>query len=107
LSDRYFLFVPMAVEGMARSLGPRVRGERLHNYMTGLGRAFLSRYPDVPVMRCRVKPGEAYIAPTENIVHDGSSEGQGASCHITLRGGCIFPGSEVAGSVIRGGTGCA
>ena len=30
----------------------------------------------LPVVRCRLAPYEAYIAPTENLVHDGSTMGQ-------------------------------
>jgi hypothetical protein len=49
--------------------------------------AFLAQNPDYPVTRVRVDPGEAYIAPTENIIHDGSSLGQRFSdVHVTIRG---------------------
>ncbi|HVV34307.1 MAG TPA: hypothetical protein VHC73_13860 [Vitreimonas sp.] len=36
-----------------------------------LARAFLSTFPDAPVFALLLSPGEAYIAPTENIIHDG------------------------------------
>ena len=35
--------------------------------------AFLTQFPKTPVYRLKIKSGEAYIAPTENIIHDGSS----------------------------------
>ncbi len=38
-----------------------------------LGRAFMRLYPDYPVLAVTVRPGEAYIAPTENVIHDGNS----------------------------------
>ncbi|HEY6815170.1 MAG TPA: cyclophane-forming radical SAM/SPASM peptide maturase GrrM/OscB [Croceibacterium sp.] len=42
---------------------------------TEIARQFLFRFPDYPVVSIQVLPGEAYIAPTENLVHDGCSSG--------------------------------
>jgi hypothetical protein len=28
-------------------------------------------YPEYPVVKLRIAPREAYIAPTENMIHDG------------------------------------
>jgi tryptophan 7-halogenase len=42
---------------------------------TDVARLFMRISPDYPVVSVEVRPGEAYIAPTENIIHDGSSEG--------------------------------
>jgi hypothetical protein len=76
-SDRYFLFVPISLMDMAglltEDIGPHWQAPRRH---TDLGRQFLARFPEVPTVRCRLAPGEAYIAPTENLMHDGSSLGQ-------------------------------
>jgi tryptophan 7-halogenase len=41
---------------------------------TDIGRAFLRAFPDYPVVSVEVHPGEAYVAPTENIIHDGASD---------------------------------
>jgi hypothetical protein len=38
-----------------------------------IGAAFMSAFPDYPIVRLRLQPGDAYIAPTENILHDGNS----------------------------------
>ncbi len=47
----------------------------------------MKRYPDYPVIKVRVAPGEAYIAPTENMIHDGSTVGkQYPDIHLTLFG---------------------
>src|SRR3954469_24991527 len=55
--------------------------------VTLLGQLFMQRFPEVSVARCRIAPGVAYIAPTENLVHDGSSEGQRhADEHFTVLG---------------------
>ena len=54
---------------------------------TVLARQFMEQFPDVPVIRCRLAPGEAYVAPTENLVHDGSSVGQSdIDEQFTIRG---------------------
>lgn len=42
---------------------------------TALGQDFLSLRPKYPVLSLGIAPGEAYIAPTENIIHDGSTIG--------------------------------
>jgi hypothetical protein len=34
---------------------------------------FLKQYPQYPVLKLAIHPGEAYIAPTEAIIHDGTT----------------------------------
>jgi hypothetical protein len=41
----------------------------------GLRIIFMSRCSSYPVVRVRLDPGEGYIAPTESVIHDASSEG--------------------------------
>ncbi len=41
---------------------------------TDLARRFMERFPDEPVIALEIAPGEAYIAPTENLIHDGCTE---------------------------------
>ena len=36
---------------------------------------FVRSCPTYPAVRIRIAPGEAYIAPTDNIIHDGSTAG--------------------------------
>jgi hypothetical protein len=48
---------------------------------------FFKRFPEYPVIRIRVNPYEAYIAPTENMIHDGCTEGvSSVDVHYTFRG---------------------
>ena len=48
---------------------------------------FMEGYPDYPVVKVKIAPGEAYIAPTENMIHDGCSLGQTqADVQLTVRG---------------------
>ena len=87
-SDRYLIFLPVSLMDMAgllaKEMGPNWQTPRRY---TEIGRQFMGRFPDVPVVRCRITPGEAYIAPTENLVHDGSSLGQSEiDEQFTIRG---------------------
>jgi hypothetical protein len=48
---------------------------------------FFKHFPDYPVVRVKVNPYEAYIAPTENMIHDGNTEGVvSTDVHYTVRG---------------------
>jgi len=84
---RFFLFLPISIVEIAKIMSDALACGRVQvpDY-TGLGRAFMERFPDFPVVRCRLAPNEAYIAPTENLVHDGSSEGQELDEHFTILG---------------------
>jgi hypothetical protein len=76
-NHRYFLFLPVSVVEIAQILADEIGPEHLPVHYPGeIGRWFMELFPEVPVIRCRLAPHEAYIAPTENLVHDGSSEGQ-------------------------------
>jgi hypothetical protein len=76
-APRYFLYLPISVLDIAALMADTIAtsGIAAPDY-TGMGRLFMERYPNFPVVRCRLDPNEAYIAPTENLVHDGSSIGQ-------------------------------
>jgi hypothetical protein len=53
---------------------------------TVAARIFMASSPMYPVIRLKVYPGEAYIAPTESIIHDGSSIGvRGLDLSLSLR----------------------
>jgi hypothetical protein len=74
---RYFLYLPISVFEITTSLAREIAesGIAAPDY-AAMGRLFMTRFPDFPVIRCRLDPNEAYIAPTENLVHDGLSIGQ-------------------------------
>lgn len=85
---RYSMFIAFTLEELGHCLREagvkEVEGARTSN---AIGRAFMTRFPDTPVIRVKVLPGEGYIAPTENVLHDGSNEG--ILCrnrHVTFRG---------------------
>jgi hypothetical protein len=68
--DRYFLFLNLSIRRMYGAVRRRVAGQ-LHPM--AVGRHFMTLFPSYPVVRLRIRPGEAYIAPTDNLIHDGSS----------------------------------
>ena len=41
-----------------------------------VGHRFMRARPEYPVIRLRINPGEAYILPTDNLIHDASTEGK-------------------------------
>ena len=44
---------------------------------------FLTGFSSYPIIKLRLSPGEAYIAPTENMIHDGCTLGK-RFCDVTL-----------------------
>lgn len=90
---RYLLFMNLAIADALALLGgadeiPKSASAR------DIAISFLATHPNYPIARIAIHPGEAYIAPTENILHDASSEGvTGRSAHITFRGHFSFADS--------------
>jgi hypothetical protein len=82
--DRFLLFMNIAIGGMYERVKVLVPGVCL---ATAIGRVFMSLFSSYPVARLRIRPGEGYIAPTENIVHDASTAGTTAwDITLSLRG---------------------
>lgn len=78
--SRYFMFVPISLTDMRNLLREEMGTVPVPwQDRSGLGRLFMQRFPLTPVVRCQIDPWEAYVAPTENLVHDGSSSGQSES----------------------------
>jgi hypothetical protein len=71
--DRFFLFSNIPVGRMYQLAKHSDTSASVDIGLTSGVRAFMISYPYYPVVRVRIRPGEAYIAPTENIAHDGSS----------------------------------
>jgi flavin-dependent dehydrogenase len=69
---RRLVFLPLPLDEIVAGLGAS-RGELALLGATDIARIFMRSHPDVPVLAVTVAPGEAYIAPTENMVHDGST----------------------------------
>jgi uncharacterized protein len=71
--DRYFLFMNLTLMKMFEALGREDPARADDYYGTDLGHDFMRTFPGYPVLKLRVRPREAYIAPTDNLIHDGSS----------------------------------
>lgn len=52
---------------------------------------FFERFPRYPVVRIRIRPGEAYIAPTQNVIHDGIGSKIFPDIHLTICGHIGLP----------------
>lgn len=84
--DRFFVFLNVPVDELKRDFGEPASGERT------LARDFAERCGEYPLVRVRIRPGEAFIAPTENLVHDISLEGSPLTdVSFSLRGRCRLP----------------
>lgn len=80
--DRFLTFITMPVAEVAAAVGESDLGT-----YTELCAEFLRKTPGCQVVKVRVRPGEAYIAPTENLIHDGSTRGSSApDITLNLRG---------------------
>ncbi|XZN95124.1 MAG: hypothetical protein ACM65K_19940 [Microcoleus sp.] len=72
LDSRYFLFINLTEMDIFEMLGCR-DSDVNKPWTRQLTNEFMQRYPDYPVVKLRIAPGEAYIAPTENMIHDAST----------------------------------
>ena len=78
LDDRFLLFVSASLDQIHQMLADRKIQYRMQSSIATheFRAAFMSNFPDFPVVKVRIRPGEAYLAPTENLIHDGSTVGQ-------------------------------
>jgi hypothetical protein len=92
---RYFLFINLSIQQLY-SFVVKIDGN-LVSETSGSSRicqAFMQRFPNYPVVKLRVEPGEAYISPTEHITHDGCTEGTNSlDVFFTLRAIFDYQGS--------------
>lgn len=76
LENRFFLFVNKPVRQlveMVASCKPVDRQTYSNN--NSLSDDFFKFYPDYPIVRITQRPYDIYIAPTDCMIHDGSTEG--------------------------------
>jgi hypothetical protein len=85
---RFFLFINLGIDEIVS----KIKAE--HNAtidevicMDDIVTLFLELYPEYPVLKLKVEPGEGYLAPTEYIIHDGYNAGnKEMDIRLTLRG---------------------
>ena len=72
--DRYLVYINLPLELVWRlAYGPARKDVPIFEH--DLIAEFYRKNPSYPVVKLRIGPGEAYIAPTDNIIHDGSTIG--------------------------------
>ena len=78
--DRFLVFVARQVDEIAET----IEGDQGY---TGYARVLFARAPQTALFKVRVRPGEMYLAPTDNLIHDGTSVGaDGPDITLNLRG---------------------
>lgn len=65
---RSFLFVNLTLESIIKKAQINLKTLRENNDIL---RLFFTLFPDYQIVKLTINPGEYYIAPTENILHDG------------------------------------
>lgn len=75
-THRYLNLVNLSVPslvGLLEESGHDVPGESAND----LRDAFFATFPDYPIIRVRLQPGQAYLCNTQNTVHDGATNDDG------------------------------
>lgn len=100
---RYFLFWNLTVMRILALLG---MSENEAVRTRNLAHLFFERFPDYPVARLTLNPGECYIAPTELIAHDATTFGRK---HIDINTAMLgrFRARPAGTTVIQGRKGAA
>lgn len=84
--DRHLLYINLPLARMREWIYDNQTQEQSQT-VGELLMPFILQFPHYPVVRLRVRPGEAYIAPTENMIHDGSTIGKRSfDIHISILG---------------------
>jgi hypothetical protein len=74
---RYFLLINRTLQQVFNDLNLVDPDDIYQDYRgVRLSLKFLRALPEYPVIRLGIYPGEAYIAPTENFIHDATSIGK-------------------------------
>lgn len=92
---RYSLFLNLPLMGMFDAIG-LCDPEDIYEDFRGLymGQRFMESWPQYPVIRLRIDPGEAYILPTDNLIHDASTEGNRFPDITLTYLGLFFPAGQ-------------
>jgi hypothetical protein len=77
-SARYFQYVNQNVNELERMINEKYTHDFRSGYesrdLPGIVEKFFKYYPDYAILKFRLEPYEAYIAPSDNMIHDGCSE---------------------------------
>jgi hypothetical protein len=83
--DRFLIAAPHSVAGLLRIVAGENPGQRFCDPRR-LVAAYAAGHAQSTLLQIRIAPGAAYIAPTENIVHDGASPGPASDLTGTWMG---------------------
>ncbi len=74
---RSFIFINLELMDVLKACGLDQTREVFDSYRCAysLGHLFMARFPEYPVTRLLLHPGEGYLAPTQNAIHDGYTVG--------------------------------
>jgi len=76
MENRFFLFINKPVRQLVEMVSSRKPVDRqTYSNNNSLSDDFFNFYPDYPVVRITQRPYDIYIAPTDCMIHDGSTEG--------------------------------
>lgn len=75
---RAFLFVNLSMVQAINMLKKKMDVKKSHVNIANIPGFFFKHYPDYPIIKVQQKPYQYYIAPTDNIFHDGSTLGNKA-----------------------------
>lgn len=81
-STRYLLMINKTAKQLLTMIGEKMETTSIKN-QEDIMKAFFKYYPDYPVIKIALSPFEAYIAPTDNVIHDGTTVGM-TSPDITI-----------------------
>jgi hypothetical protein len=98
VTARFFLYInlPLATIG-ALAVEQYPSDNRIRDTQHGLRNIFMSHFGSYPVVRVRLEPGEGYIAPTENLIHDATTPGEkGPDVQFRVRGRFWPPVSDAS-----------
>lgn len=70
-AERYLNFVNLPVRSLLEVLAER--GVPAPESASDLKDAFFAEFPDYPVLRLTIRPGQAYLCNTQNTIHDGAT----------------------------------
>jgi uncharacterized protein len=72
LKERYFVYINLSLKQMYALInGVEHEKNKIRNAQNEIIHTFMEQNPNYPVLKIRIDPLHAYIAPTENIIHDG------------------------------------
>ncbi|ARO87554.1 hypothetical protein EBAPG3_007100 [Nitrosospira lacus] len=72
---RYLLMLNLPLTVLHSNLPANLATANMNLSGTPLARFFMTRFPRYPVLKIAIEPGEGYVLASENIIHDGSTEG--------------------------------